>query len=389
MFLNFDKEERGSYRLFLTFSSVFTFRHRLKDYSKLSWLTSTLVTTNVKPNRRSITPLFCACHIEPIPKVTSHSWEYDMTNKNGYIYILTPIITQCACWPTKISVDPCLLFSFPQFGCLNLLAESKSCPISYEWLTLRFGVRRPAHLVSRRCMNPSRSTTHRDTAWRLGRICRNGLAASWSCFLPLNLRFVKGRRRTCVGLETCIFCYKSAGLLVILAISGHVPSWAQISPWRSSWSSGLHRLRNVRWLRWRGGMEGGRMMKDGNQRDLRGIQTYPICDVSLLWVSWMNNHYETPRRLHTTPSLRIKASPRPFPQACQVLPHSATLHPCYCPWCQCHPCQRRSQILTSASRSLPRGSERNCSIGLLWEQSPDLTSSMGYMGPKNGRVFRQ
>ena len=32
-------------------------------------------------------------------------------------------------------------------------------------------------------------------------------------------------------------------------------------------------------------MEGGRMMKDGNQRDLRGIQTYPICDVSLLWVS--------------------------------------------------------------------------------------------------------
>jgi hypothetical protein len=32
-------------------------------------------------------------------------------------------------------------FSFPQFGCLNsLLAESKSCPISYAWLTLRFGV---------------------------------------------------------------------------------------------------------------------------------------------------------------------------------------------------------------------------------------------------------
>ena len=82
----FDKEERGSDWLFLTFSSVFAFRHRLKDYSKLSWLTSTLVTTNVKPNRRSITPLFCACHIEPIPKVTSHSWEYDMTNKNAYIF---------------------------------------------------------------------------------------------------------------------------------------------------------------------------------------------------------------------------------------------------------------------------------------------------------------
>ena len=78
MFLNFDKEERGSDRLFLTFSSVLTFRHRLKDYSKLSWLTWILVTTNVKPDRRSITPMFCAYHIEPIPKVTSHSWEYDM-----------------------------------------------------------------------------------------------------------------------------------------------------------------------------------------------------------------------------------------------------------------------------------------------------------------------
>ena len=108
-------------------------------------------------------------------------------------------------------------FSFPHFGCFNsLLAESKSCPISYEWLTLRFGVRRPADLVSRRCMNPSRSTTHRDTAWRLGRICGNGFAASWSCFLSLNLCFVKGRRRPCVGLETWIFRNNSGGLLEII-----------------------------------------------------------------------------------------------------------------------------------------------------------------------------
>ena len=210
---------------------------------------------------------------------------------------------------------------------------------------------------------------------------------SWSCFLSLNLRFVKGRSRPCVGLETWIFRSNSGRLLVILAISGHVPSWAQISPWRSSWSSGLHRLRNVRWLRWRGGMEGGRMMKDGNQRDLRGIQTYPICDVSLLWVSWiiiMRLHADS-TLLHLWGSKRHRG---PFLKLVKCCP-TPRLHPCYCPWCQCHPCQRRSQILTSASRSLPQGSERNCSIGLLWEQSPDLTSSMGYMGPKNGRVFRQ
>ena len=64
------------------------------------------------------------------------------------------------------------------------------------------------------CMNPSRSTTHRD-AWRLGR-CGNGFAASWSCFLPLNLRFVKGRSRPCVGLETWIFRSNSGGLLEII-----------------------------------------------------------------------------------------------------------------------------------------------------------------------------
>ena len=62
-------------------------------------------------------------------------------------------------------------------------------------------------------------------------------------------------------------------------------------------------------IRWRGEMEGGRMMKDGNQRDLRGIQTYPICDVSLLWVSWiiiMRLHADC-TVLHLWGSKRIKA----------------------------------------------------------------------------------
>ena len=39
---------------------------------------------------------------------------------------------------------------------------------------------------------------------------------SWSCFLPLDLRFVKGRRRPCVGLETWIFRSNSGGLLEII-----------------------------------------------------------------------------------------------------------------------------------------------------------------------------
>ena len=245
----------------------------------------------------------------------------------------------------------CLLihaFLFPQFGCLNsLLAESKSCPISYAWLTLRFGVRRPAHLV------PSLLTMHEpitqyNSPWHsmeAGPLRK--WFRSWSCFLSSDLRFVKGRRRPCVGLETWIFRSNSGGLLVILAISGHVPSWAQISPWRSSWSSGLHRLRNVRWPRWRGGMEGGRMMKDGNQTDLRGIQTYPICDVSLLWVSLiiMRLHADC-TVLHLWGSKRIKALEvfcgwpwrevlgcvtAAFSSSCSVLLDFATVRPCYCP----------------------------------------------------------
>ena len=36
------------------------------------------------------------------------------------------------------------------------------------------------------CMNLSSSTTHCAATWRQGRICGNGFAASWSCFLWLS-----------------------------------------------------------------------------------------------------------------------------------------------------------------------------------------------------------
>ena len=133
----------------------------------------------------------------------------------------------------------------------------------------------------------------------------------------------------------------------------------------------------------------------------------PICDVSLLWVSWiiiMRLHADC-TVLHLWGSKRVKALevfcrwPWREVLGCVTAALSSSLSSaaplCHRaslllrPWRQCHPCQRRSQILTSASRSLPRGFDRNCSIGLLWEQSPDWTPSMGYMGPKNGRIFRQ
>ena len=180
MFLNFDKEERGLDNTLFTFPEIYTLRHRLKDYSKLSWSTSALVTTGAKPNQRSITPWLCAYHIEPYrtyPKghipflgiwyevgaanfsaniIYTHIYLYIHTYiyiyihtvyTCTYIYIYTvhtyfseEIHKQGGCWPTKISVDPSPL-NLPNLFAetpLSWLAESENWLISHKGLT--FGV---------------------------------------------------------------------------------------------------------------------------------------------------------------------------------------------------------------------------------------------------------
>ena len=139
-----------------------------------------------------------------------------------------------------------------------------------------------------------------------------------------------------------------------------------------------------------------------------GIREICVGSKHIQYVTWREpsvgfiNHYETPRRLHSTAPLRIKAYQSAWSflwmtmtggtWVChrglflKLVKCGSTLQPCVPPTARC-PCQ---PLISISSRShLPRGSERNWSVGLLWKQSPDWTPSMGYMGPKNGRVFRQ
>ena len=83
--------------------------------------------------------------------------------------------------------------SFPQFGCWSPLYPCWLNPKIALFHTRRANSQVWSAEVWRTscchcwwCMNLSSSTTHCAATWRQGRICGNGFAASWSCFLWLS-----------------------------------------------------------------------------------------------------------------------------------------------------------------------------------------------------------
>ena len=172
----------------------------------------------------------------------------------------------------------------------------------------------------------------------------------------------------------------------------NVPSWAQTSPWTTSWrvvacTGGT--LRNVRGLRWRGGMVG---LEEWESERLAWDP-----NISNVWrepsVGFINNHYETPARLlHITAPLRIKVLEvscgwpwrevlgcvtAAFSSSCSVLLHSATVRPCFCQW-------HKLFVSLAAAGVVQKGTDRlDCESKV----QTDLPADIG--GPKNSRVSRQ